>query len=107
MAKKRGRTARRARRVDSRPITQEERARLAEQVVAGIDDRTRFIPLVAGVLNLLATVEATGGLIRLESGLLAPCGDPEWVDLGECASELNEALRGLGAVQPLTTKKED
>lgn len=32
---------------------------------------------------LCDTIESTGGLVRGDSGLLAPAGDEDWIDLGE------------------------
>jgi len=32
---------------------------------------------------LVATIEATGGVVQLTDGTVAPQGDPEWIDLGE------------------------
>ena len=31
----------------------------------------------------IETIEATGGCIRNEGGLVAPAGDPDWTDLGD------------------------
>jgi hypothetical protein len=33
--------------------------------------------------NFIRTIEATGGCTRGEDGLVAPEGDPEWIDLGD------------------------
>ncbi|HSZ54652.1 MAG TPA: hypothetical protein VK797_03270 [Tepidisphaeraceae bacterium] len=39
------------------------------------------------LLQLVRTVDATGGVVRHEDGCYSPVADPEWIDLGDAYAE--------------------
>jgi hypothetical protein len=49
---------------------------------------------------LVATIEATGGVVQFGDGTVAPQGDPEWIDLGEAYLVACAELQRLPMVQP-------
>lgn len=51
-----------------------------------------YLELHAVVETLVACIDATGGLIRDEKGVVVPNADPEWLDLGTVCLEAYEAL---------------
>ena len=48
---------------------------------------------VQALTEFVEAIEATGGVAKDDSGLLAPVADPEWVDLGEAYAS---ACRAIG-----------
>lgn len=46
----------------------------------------------AALEDLVRTIEATGGLVKKPGGLVAPAGDEEWTDLGDCYLRACDAL---------------
>jgi hypothetical protein len=52
------------------------------------DDNLRAV-----LREFVSTIDATGGVMRLPSGLAAPVADEDWIDLGEVYLK---ACRALG-----------
>jgi hypothetical protein len=53
------------------------------------DDET----LRAALREFVHTIDATGGVLQLPSGLCAPCADEDWIDLGEAYLKACRALK--------------
>ena len=59
----------------------------------GDDDmKSKRKDLEQALAQFVEAIEATGGVAREVSGLLAPVADPEWVDLGEAYARACAAL---------------
>lgn len=43
-------------------------------------------------MDLIATIDVTGGITTDEFGCLAPVADPEWTDLGWCYDRMRYLL---------------
>ncbi len=56
--------------------------------------------------SFCSTIEATGGVMKLEDGLHAPVGDENWIDLGEAYLDACLALDRLPKIAPLTGGEE-
>jgi hypothetical protein len=50
-------------------------------------ESTACEPYRKALEQFVRTVEATGGVIRSESGCYEPLGDPEWIDIGDAYVE--------------------
>ena len=42
-----------------------------------------MVAMRSALHTFIETIEATGGCIRNEDGMVAPAGDPEWPDLAD------------------------
>ncbi len=62
---------------------------------------------VMALASLCSTIEATGGVRKLEDGLYAPVGDEDWIDLGEAYLDACLALDRLPKIAPLAEGDED
>ena len=67
----------------------------AEETLAALKASAERKVERAALSAFVDTIEATGGVEKLENGLHAPDADPEWIDLGETYVE---ACRVLGRV---------
>lgn len=61
-------------------------------------------PAIQALLAFVSTVDACGGLVPADcdgadKGLLAPAGDPEWVDLGDAYIEACKVLNRKPALE--------
>lgn len=48
------------------------------------------------LMDLLGTINVTGGLVRLSDGQIGCAGDHEWVDLATCVLDAVKVLRAAG-----------
>ena len=62
--------------------------------------------LQKAALQIIETVESTGGLIQYPDGTHAPQGEPDWIDLGDAVLAVRSALQTtFGKKVKLTIKK--
>ena len=54
----------------------------------------------AALVDLIETIEATGGVVMLPNGQCAPIADEDWIDLGEAYMRACEAIGKEPKVQP-------
>jgi hypothetical protein len=52
------------------------------------DDNLRAV-----LREFVETIDVTGGVLRLPSGLVAPAADEDWIDLGEVYLKACRALK--------------
>ncbi len=69
---------------DSGPVAADASAESTSHEPARDDHETSPVAAMRSALDaIIDTIEASGGGIRGEDGLLSPEGDPDWIDLGE------------------------
>ena len=65
------------------------------------DDKTMALA------SFCSTIEMTGGVRQEGTGLYAPVGDPDWIDLGEAYLEACLALDRLPKIAPREEEDKD
>lgn len=46
----------------------------------------------AALEDFVRTIEVTGGIVKKRDGTVAPAGDEDWIDLGDCYLRACDAL---------------